>query len=118
MWELWIVYYGLAIEEKIRQLEQQMEDSEGDMFVDVDSDSSEESEEEKDDFATNQQTPKNQRKWEEKQRELKLLEKMKKANEENRSEVELSEKEAYCEACNIKLSGEMNISVFYTVSLQ
>ena len=37
----------------------------------------------------------------------------KKANAENQQEVSLDATEAYCEACNLKLSGEMNISVEY-----
>lgn len=89
-----------------------MEDSEGDHFVDVDSDSSEESSEDNEETTdTQQQSQKAQRKWEERQREQKLLEKMKKANSENQERIELGDSEAYCEACNIKLSGEMNISV-------
>lgn len=89
-----------------------MEDSEGDHFVDVDSDSSEESSEDNEESTdTQQQSQKAQRKWEERQREQKLLEKMKKANSENQERIELGDSEAYCEACNIKLSGEMNISV-------
>lgn len=105
-------FHSIAIEEKIRQLEQQMEDSENDHFVDVDSDSSEESSDEREKITQSKtQSIKSQKKWEEKQREQKLLEKMKKANEENQGSVELTETEAYCEACNLKLSGDMNISV-------
>lgn len=95
-----------------------MEDSEDDTFVDVDSDSSEESDELQEDIRGSQQSSKNQKKWEEKQREQKLLEKMKKANEEYKGDVDLTDTEAFCEACNLKLSGEMNISVniLYTLN--
>ena len=103
----------IAIEERIKQLEKQMEDSEDDNFVDVDSDSSEESEEENENMKSSRASQKSQKKWEEKQREQRLLEKMKKANAENQQEVSLDATEAYCEACNLKLSGEMNISVEY-----
>ena len=70
-----------------------MQDGEQDSFVDVDKDSSsEESEEE-----TTQ--------------DKQLLDKLKAAMAEDRGELTLGEDEAYCEACCLKLSGDMDISV-------
>lgn len=97
-----------AIEDRIRALEQQLQDGEQESFVDVDKDSSsEESEEE----TTQDRKEKEQKQWEEKRQEKQLLDKLKAAMAEDRGELALGEDEAYCEACCLKLSGDMDISV-------
>ena len=110
---LWFEYDSIvAIEERIRLLEQQMNDSEGDDFVDVDSDSDSDSDMEITPKETgNQPSKKNASKIAAKQHERELLEKMRQAYAENSDPVDLEEDEAYCEACNLKIRGDMNISV-------
>lgn len=104
----------VAIEERIRQLEEQMNDSEGDSFVDVDSDSDSVSDTE---LETAPKTPEKQpskksaSKIAAKQHERELLEKMRQAYAQNSDPVDLEEDEAYCEACNLRIRGDMNISV-------
>ena len=91
-------------------LEQQMNDSEGDDFVDVDSDSDSDMEIAPRE-ANNQPSKKNASKLAAKQHERELLEKMRQAYAQNSDPVDLEEDEAYCEACNLKIRGDMNISV-------
>ena len=90
-----------------------MNDSEGDSFVDVDSDSSSSSDE-----VTTQKyesgskdVSKSDSKLAAKQRERELLEKMRQANAAVRDPADLKPDEAYCEVCNLRISGDMNISV-------
>ena len=98
----------LAIEDRIRALEQQLQYGEEDSFVDIDEDnSSEENEEE----TAQDRKEKVQKEREEKKQEKQLLDKLKAAMAEDRGELTLGEDEAYCEACCLKLSGDMDISV-------
>lgn len=87
-----------------------MNDSEGDGFVDVDSDSDSDSEVE-DNETANKPSKINASKIAAKQRERELLEKMRQAYAQNSDPVDLEEDEAYCEACNLRIRGDMNISV-------
>ena len=98
--------WDVAIDERIRQLEQQLEDSEGDEFVDVDSEGSSDSEEE------------SQRKSEKRKKDVSndhsssdLLLRMKQALQNQQGEVELGDNEAFCEICSMKLQGDIEISV-------
>jgi hypothetical protein len=71
-----------------------LNDSDGDEFVDVDSDSI---------------SPEHVPKESESQREKELMNKMKNALPEET--VTLGTNEAYCELCRLKLSGDIEISV-------
>ena len=96
-----------------------MNDSEGDSFVDVDSDSSSSSDEIKPQRVENvsKNVSKSDSKLAARQRERELLEKMRQANAEVKDPVDLKPDEAYCEVCNLRISGDMNISVSYGVGL-
>ena len=90
-------------------MEEQLDDSEADSFVDIDSESSEKDEK--------PSRPINQKRLEEQKRERALLEKMKLASNTVQETVSLQNEEAYCEACHIKLDGDMNISVSHSPDL-
>lgn len=82
-----------------------MQNAEDDSFVDVDEDSYSEKEEE---IVPQERKRKDA---EERKQENQLLDKIKTAMAENKGDIELGEGEAYCEACCLKLNGDMDISV-------
>lgn len=94
-----VFFSNQAIDERIKQLEQQLNDPEDDGFVDVDSssDSSEAGEvNESVDTAS---------------REKEVLEKLRQTTDEDLDAIQLGPNEGYCEICNCKLSGDIEISV-------
>lgn len=85
-----------------------MQNAEDDSFVDVDEDSYSEREEE---TVPQERKRKERKDAEERKQENQLLDKIKTAMAENNGDIELGEDEAYCEACCLKLNGDMDISV-------
>lgn len=85
-----------------------MQNAEDDSFVDVDEDSYSEKEEE---TVPQEKKRKERKNAEERKQENQLLDKIKTAMAENNGDIELGEDEAYCEACCLKLTGDMDISV-------
>lgn len=85
-----------------------MQNAEDDSFVDVDEDSYSEREEE---IVPQERKRKERKDAEERKQENQLLDKIKTAMAENKGDIELGEDEAYCEACCLKLNGDMDISV-------
>ena len=76
--------------------------------MDVDEDSYSEKEEE---TVPQERKRKERKDAEERKQENQLLDKIKTEMAENKDEIELGEGEAYCEACCLKLNGDMDISV-------
>ena len=85
-----------------------MQNAEDDSFEDVDEDSYSEKEEE---IVPQERKRKERKDAEERKQENQLLDKIKTAMAENKGDIELGEGEAYCEACCLKLNGDMDISV-------
>ena len=88
-----------AIDERIKQLEQQLNDPEDDGFVDVDSSS-----DSSDSGETNESMDTTAK-------EKEVLEKLRQTTDEDIDAIQLGPNEGYCEICNFKLSGDLEISV-------
>ena len=84
-------------------MEQQLNDPEDDGFVDVDS-SSDSSEPDETSASVDTES-----------REKEVLEKLRQTTDEEIDAVQLGPNEGYCEICNCKLSGDIEISVVVLV---
>ncbi|KAK8823222.1 hypothetical protein WA538_002370 [Blastocystis sp. DL] len=87
-----------SIDERIKQLEQQLNDPEDDGFVDVDSSS-----DSSDSGETNESMDTTAK-------EKEVLEKLRQTTDEDIDAIQLGPNEGYCEICNCKLSGDLEIS--------